>query len=72
MIVILSFNPLFAASIDKTTIDAIDVQAAASAAVDNKPVLSPTDASERNRLEKLLKNRSDAKELQEKNILKSK
>lgn len=60
------------ASIDQQTVDAIDIQAASAAAVDSEPVLSPTHQEEKDRLERLLKNRSDLKELQDKNILKSK
>lgn len=64
---------LSAASIDNDTLKDIDTQAASSAAVETEHALSPegsSHAAERERLEKLLKNRSDAKELEEKNILK--
>lgn len=59
------------ASLDQSTIDAINIKAASSAAVDSEPITSPTSMAERERLEKLLKNRSEAKDLQEKNILRS-
>jgi hypothetical protein len=51
-------------------VEAIDIQAASSAGVDSEGVVSPSHLEEKERLEKLLKNRSDPKELQEKNILK--
>lgn len=40
--------------------------------METQPVVSPSHAEEKERLAKLLQNRSDAKELQEKNILKGK
>lgn len=60
-----------AASIDNETLSKIDTQAASSAAVESSP-LSPHHQEEKERLERLLQNRSEAKELEDKNILKRK
>jgi hypothetical protein len=59
------------ASIPTNTLGAIDTQSASVTNAD-QPLVSPGLSEERERLEKLLKNRSDAKDLQDKNILKSK
>ncbi|PWN90676.1 RPEL repeat protein [Acaromyces ingoldii] len=56
-------------SIDNETLSKIDTQAASSAAVESSP-LSPHHQEEKERLERLLQNRSEAKELEDKNILK--